>query len=597
MTKKNVSKNTKLSYKRNKRNTHSNIHSNTRKHTRRNTRLKKYNIQTQHAGGWWPFGKKKKPTIVNADPTLMRRPPPPLPLEDEKIGTAELPLNFQPSEDKLTHVWYRNWPDHGVPNMKEFRTFIYTLHKNFDNQDFVKLNNDDSIIIHCSAGVGRSGVVLIILQLLYKYKYTGIITDTNNGINAITILDAIKEARTHRMMLVQTTEQFKFICNFFNIKPAEDYITTFEALAQISGKTITAQKDTNTKLNRYGNILPYDNKIVKLNNEKYINASTMEDLVINGKKIKIILAQCPTEHTVQDFLQMCCEQKVRLIIMLTSLVEKGIQKVIQKCYDYMDGVLNKLLEDNQKHVLYTEYKIKQKQLKYIPEFERHLDVPVLIEEGYVPNNTEHNSSIFNNPTHLLRAIALRKNNLGNEALEWKGKQQKNTQQQHKVVLETMDNKLSKIGKQVRLDVIANLTNNPKSSNTFIDTLYTAMILTEETKLTLKKEFEKYGRQNLLKRLKTKTSLSNIDINSSAKVEEYLKLQIAKTKSPKKIENETNKRAQINANIDNFNYFIDNFNNNIKEEQVTLQKALTNYGSANLIRVLTSINAAELTSSA
>jgi predicted RNA-binding protein with RPS1 domain len=125
-----------------------------------------------------------------------------------------------------------------------------------------------------------------------------------------------------------------------------------------------------------------------------------------------------------------------------------------------------------------------------------------------------------------------------------------------------------------------------------------MILTEETELTLKTEFIKHGRTKLLEMLKNENKLSNIDINSREKVKEYLTLQIAKTtQRPKNINNKNTRKAQIKANIEAFNDFIDNFNNNIEEERDTLKKALTNYGSANLIRVLESFDAAELTSSA
>ena len=573
MTKKNVSKNTKLLYKRNKRNTH---HSNTLKHTRRNTRLKQYNIKTQHAGSWFAklFKKNVSPETVLPGP-----------------GTTNNSL-------ELTHVWYRNWPDHGVPTMNEFKTFIYTLHKNFNNKDFVNLKDDDSIIIHCSAGVGRSGVVLIILQLLYEYKYTGIINDKNNGIDAKTILDAIKTAREHRMMLVQTLEQFVFICNFFNIKPSEYYIDTFNNLATISGIIKTAYE--NKPLNRYGNILPYDGKIVTLKNDTYVNASTMEALKIDGKTIKIILTQGPIQNTVQDFLQMCFEKKVRLIIMLTGLVERKDGTLTDKCADYMIGIggiggLKTLLEDKKKHVLYTKYKIVQSQQqdqdqdqdqdksKYNPEFVDSISVPDLIE-GYVPNNTEQNSDIFNNPRLLMNAVSLRQNNLGNNASKWKTKQ--TNMRQNKVGKQIrLDVNLGEqiildvnLGKKIRLEVIAYLTKKPKLFNDFIDELYTKMSLTKDAISTLQAEFIRYGRTVLRQNLVNNNTKSNIDINSSAILIEYLTLQI-----------NSEKQSSRNANIIKFSNFINTFSDNLLAETKILKKALIQNGSAKLIKMLKSID--------
>ena len=609
MTKKHVSKNTKLSYKRIKRNTHSN----TLKHTRRNTRLKQYNIKTQNAGGNWLrnlFKKNKNsPETVLPGPGPGTETTPPTKAISAWGASGSASSTSVLSDDsgststtnnslELTHVWYRNWPDHGVPTMNEFKTFIYTLHKNFNNKDFdfVNLKDDDSIIIHCSAGVGRSGVVLIILQLLYEYKYTGIINDKNNGIDAKTILDAIKTAREHRMMLVQTFEQFKFICNFFNIKPSEDYIVTFNNLATISGIIKTAYE--NKPLNRYVNILPYDGKIVTLKNDKYVNASTMEALKIDGKTIKIILTQGPIQNTVQDFLQMCFEKKVRLIIMLTGLVERKDGKLTDKCADYMIGIggLKTLLEDKKKHVLYTKYKIVQSQQqdqdkdksKYNPEFVDSISVPDLIE-GDVPNNTEQNSDIFNNPRLLMNAVSLRQNNLGNNASKWKKTQNMSQINLGKKI--RLDVNLGKhkqiildvnLGKKIRLDLIAYLGKNPKFFNIFIDELYTKMSLTNDAINTLQAEFIRYGRRHLrtmlVKNNTENNTKSNIDINSRAILIEYLTLQI-----------DSKTQNTIKENIIKFNNFINTFNDNLLTEIKILKTALIKNGSAKLIRMLTLID--------
>ena len=353
MTKKNVSKNTKLSYKRNKRNKR-NTHRNMRRC--RYTRLKKYNIKT-HGGANIFF--------PNTEPS-------PTPVSVPSISNTST---------TLTHVWYRNWPDHGVPtDIDEFRGFIDRLYDDiYNNTNLFKLEKDDAIIIHCSAGVGRSGVLLIILQLkkLQAEKDDTIITDQD-------ILYAIIKARTYRMSLVQTFEQFMFICNFFNIETnlkniqnqglsfePKDYITNTQTLASLASLESPTSLEAQTTLisnktllyktkNRYSDILPYNKNRVKLQNvdNDYINASYMDTLTINSKIIKLILAQGPTPATVQDFLQMCVEQKVRLIIMLTGLKDADNT---YKCADYMVSTGNLSLSNidatynNKKDVLYTNY--------------------------------------------------------------------------------------------------------------------------------------------------------------------------------------------------------------------------------------------------
>ena len=381
MTKKHVSKNTKLSYKRNKRNTHRN----TRKHTRRNTRLKQYNIKTQHTGGFWPFDRKKKTVLPVTVASGTETTPPTKAISawgasgstsstsvlSDVSGSTSTTNNFL----ELTHVWYRIWPDHGVPIMEDFRPFMETLYKNIYKTDSFGFTKDgtDIIIIHCSAGVGRSGVLLIILQLT-KFKED----NPNKTIYAQTIIDAINTARINRMHIVQTLEQFKFICEFFYVVPMpieQKYIDKYNMLDTEPGTTSDEikymNKQYNKRYNRYANILPYIKNRVKIINDEndYINASLMNALTINGFTINIILAQGPTQDTLQHFLKMCYEKNVRLIIMLTGLIEK----TTNKCDDYMNGDLQTLeikFNKDTNPVLYTQYTLthdkSKSPLAYIP---------------------------------------------------------------------------------------------------------------------------------------------------------------------------------------------------------------------------------------
>ena len=427
MTKKHVSKNTKLSYKRNKRNTHRN----TRKHTRRNTRLKQYNIKTQRAGSWFDklrekFKKKVSPvTVASGTETT------PLTKAISAWGASGSASSTSVLSDvsgststtnnslELTHVWYRIWPDHGVPIMEDFRPFMDTLYKNIYKTNSFGFTKDgiDTIIIHCSAGVGRSGVLLIILQLK-KLK------EDNPGktIEAQTIIDAITKARINRMKIVQTSEQFEFICKFFNVvytklKPITEYIDEYNKLQKKSDET-TEIAGINNQYNRYVDILPYDNKrVIIINDENYyINASQMEALTINGFTIKIILAQGPKNNTLQHFLKMCYEHNVRLIIMLTDLIEN----TKNKCDDYMDNDLKKLEIDFNKDtnpVLYTQYTLTHNTptstspSEYTPKLLEYTSTRI----RSIPVGADED--IFGNPSILVKN-AMTNNKLRHNANYW-----------------------------------------------------------------------------------------------------------------------------------------------------------------------------------
>ncbi len=313
----------------------------------------------------------------------------------------------------LTHVWYRNWDDHKTPEIEEFRKFIETLYTNIYKTDLFNFKQDDTIIIHCSAGVGRSGVVLIILQLMNQFAQNKTSITLNN------IIERIRTACNYRALLVQTLEQFKFICKFFEINLSgitEIALTEFyKDIPQQSASQDTNEAQSLGTLitNRYKDILPYNINRVKLLKEdkklnNYINASRMETLNINGKTINIILAQGPKDNTVTDFLQMCIEQQVRLIIMLTGLVENSTQK----CADYMisavgstdgssddmvarantgiNGSLSYINKNADKQfVLYTKYTLKESSSKYSS---------TCIKASEVSLPIRHKDIIYNNTT-------------------------------------------------------------------------------------------------------------------------------------------------------------------------------------------------------
>ena len=87
---------------------------------------------------------------------------------------------------------------------------------------------------------------------------------------------------------------------------------------------VDALKPENAALNRYKDVLPYDDTRVRLagDGNDYINASHV--FYDTGQAVfKYIVAQGPKENTSGDFWQMVWENQVRIIAMVTTLVEKG----------------------------------------------------------------------------------------------------------------------------------------------------------------------------------------------------------------------------------------------------------------------------------
>lgn len=66
----------------------------------------------------------------------------------------------------IVHLQYATWPDHGVPEESDYKIIGKIL-------DYIKEyhasskanNNENKIIIHCSAGIGRTGTLIAIYNL------------------------------------------------------------------------------------------------------------------------------------------------------------------------------------------------------------------------------------------------------------------------------------------------------------------------------------------------------------------------------------------------------------------------------------------------
>jgi protein tyrosine phosphatase len=100
----------------------------------------------------------------------------------------------------LRHVWVRHWPDFGIPQKEKGRE----LELKFDDNNViaVKYLSDVDVgkrvcnIVHCSAGVGRSGTFL---SLAWSY-------DGRDD-----IYESVRLMRERRPMMVQRFEQYMYL--------------------------------------------------------------------------------------------------------------------------------------------------------------------------------------------------------------------------------------------------------------------------------------------------------------------------------------------------------------------------------------------------
>jgi len=232
---------------------------------------------------------------------------------------------------QLTHLWFKHWADKSVPDLTEYCNFIKYIYDHI-------LRFGGGSIIHCSAGVGRTGVVYITLNLLFEFGITPNIefplTKVPDGFTKKLVLERIMTARKYRMSLVQTIEQFSFILRCFGVlDPAitENDIFQIQTIQNPNPKKLlTKISSENISKNRYSDILPYDINIVKTlqtlqNSSGYINASfapcALPKILPRWYCPDFILAQCPIRNTIDDFQNMIRLYQIQRIIMVTGLIE------------------------------------------------------------------------------------------------------------------------------------------------------------------------------------------------------------------------------------------------------------------------------------
>uniref|UniRef100_A0A4W3JYK2 protein-tyrosine-phosphatase n=1 Tax=Callorhinchus milii TaxID=7868 RepID=A0A4W3JYK2_CALMI len=106
--------------------------------------------------------------------------------------------NLETGEERdVCHLQYVTWPDHGVPDdSTDFFDFVTRV-----RQKRIKRENEP-VIVHCSAGIGRTGV-------LVAMETATCLIENNQPVYP---LDIVRTMRDQRAMMVQTSSQYKFVC-------------------------------------------------------------------------------------------------------------------------------------------------------------------------------------------------------------------------------------------------------------------------------------------------------------------------------------------------------------------------------------------------
>uniref|UniRef100_A0A669C5P3 protein-tyrosine-phosphatase n=1 Tax=Oreochromis niloticus TaxID=8128 RepID=A0A669C5P3_ORENI len=246
----------------------------------------------------------------------------------------------------VTQLHFTSWPDFGVPfspiGMLKFLKKVKSV-----NPDFA-----GPIVVHCSAGVGRTGTFIVIDAMI----------EMMHAEQKIDVFGFVSKIREQRSQLIQTDMQYSFVyqalLEYYLYGDTELDVSSLEGHLQKLHNTFndgdrigleeefkkltnmrimkenmrTGNLPANMKKNRVLQIIPYDFNRVILSMRRgqeytdYVNAS-----FIDGYRHKdyYIATQGPLQHTVEDFWRMVWEWKCHSIVMLTELQEREQDKCCQ----------------------------------------------------------------------------------------------------------------------------------------------------------------------------------------------------------------------------------------------------------------------------
>ncbi|XP_033910243.2 tyrosine-protein phosphatase non-receptor type 11 isoform X2 [Acipenser ruthenus] len=146
----------------------------------------------------------------------------------------ELEITWLDREEPPRYIWhyqYLSWPDHGVPNEPGgVLSFLDQV-----NQAQQSIPDTGPIVVHCSAGIGRTGTIIVIDILVDIISRQGLDCD-------IDVPKTIQMVRRQRSGMVQTEAQYKFI-----YMAVQQYIDTVQ-------KRLEEEQRNKTKEREYSNI-------------------------------------------------------------------------------------------------------------------------------------------------------------------------------------------------------------------------------------------------------------------------------------------------------------------------------------------------------
>lgn len=157
----------------------------------------------------WEFGQENKQDGINLEELSIKNVREDANELDDYVVT-ELELTANGKTKKVYHFYYFKWADAKTPPS------IQPLSDLSSRIDEIRVNLTDSEnhlvpIVHCSAGVGRSGTFIVYDHLFRDVDVFRTLARADGISDKDLVYQAVCQLRSQRMMMVQTVYQYKFL--------------------------------------------------------------------------------------------------------------------------------------------------------------------------------------------------------------------------------------------------------------------------------------------------------------------------------------------------------------------------------------------------